>query len=56
MNLYLTTIGTWYAGVIAAHSEDEAVTTALRYSLPNASKRVIEYEKDVAFASLINVD
>lgn len=56
MNLYLTTIGTWYAGVVAAHSEDEAVETALRYSLPNASKRVIEYEKDVAFASLINVD
>ena len=55
MNLYLTTIGTWYAGVVAAHSEDEAVETALRYILPNASKRSIEHEKDVAFASLINV-
>ncbi|MCD5422948.1 hypothetical protein [Limosilactobacillus fermentum] len=56
MHLYLTTIGTWYAGVVAAHSEDEAVETALRYILPNASKRSIEYEKDVAWASLINVD
>lgn len=56
MNLYLTTIGTWYAGVVAAHSEDEAVETALRCILPNASKRSIEYEKDVASARLINVD
>ena len=56
MNLYLTTIGTWYAGVVAAHSEDGAIETALRYHLPNASKGLIEYEKDVASASLINVD
>ena len=56
MNLYLTTIGTWYAGVVAASSEDEAIETALRYSLPNASKRLVEHEKDVASASLINVD
>lgn len=56
MNLYLTTIGTWYVGVVAAHSEDEAVETALRYILPNVSKRSIEYEKDVASARLINVD
>lgn len=43
--------------VVAAHSEDEAVETALRYSiLPNASKRSIEHEKDVPFARLINVD
>lgn len=56
MNLYLTAIGTWYAGVVAAHSEDEAVGTALRYILPDTSKRSMEYEKDVASASLINVE
>lgn len=55
MNLYLTTIGTWYAGVVAASSEDEAIETALRYNLPNAAKYLIKYEREVSSATLINV-
>lgn len=56
MNLYRTVVGSWYAGVVAAHSEDEAVETVLKYHLPGASNRQIEYERDAALAKLINVD
>ncbi len=53
MHLYRTVLGTYHLGMIAAHSESEAIEVALHNVLPGLHGERLEYERDVAFAELI---
>ena len=48
MHLYRVVIGTYHLGLVAAHSEEEAINTAVH----NVFER-LAYEREVASAELI---
>lgn len=53
MKFYEVVLGTYYQGLIATHSEEEAMNIALDNVLPGADKRGREYEKDASSVHLI---
>lgn len=53
MHLYRTVLGTYYLGMIAAHSESEAIEVALHNVLPGLHGEKLEHERNVASAELI---
>lgn len=56
MQLYRTIIQCQYLGVIAAHSENEAIDMAFRMCLPGIKGKTLERMKEeLGFAELIDI-
>ena len=56
MQLYRTIIQCQYLGVIAAHSENEAIDLAFRMCLPGIKgKRLERMKEELGFAELIDI-
>lgn len=53
MHLYRVVIGTYYLGIVAAHSEEEAINTAIHNVLPWLRGERLAYEREVSSAELI---
>lgn len=52
MQLYRVVIGTYYLGLVA-HSEEEAIDTAIHNVLPGLRGERLTYEREVASAESI---
>lgn len=55
MHLYRVVIGTYYLGLVAAHSEEEAIDTAIHNVLPGLRGERIAREREKSSAELIKV-
>lgn len=53
MHLYRVVIGTYYLGLVAAHSEEEAIDTAIDNVLPGLRGERLAHEREVASVELI---